>query len=199
MIVISDVHIGSRHSRVQDLRKCLKTLEPDVVVIAGDLFDDQFRKVSVDEATRLFKKAIEILSIKPRELYISLSSSSHDPQLPGPFSAKIENIEVVAYNGPLVIENKVKAVVTHGDQIVQSGVLAYFIDLVNRGRVGRLIKKRLGLGRDTWLIYGHSHVPYVDSVWRILNPGSWKIYGFRRLRGGVFTLPPAEPLCEPDL
>lgn len=199
MIIFGDVHIGSRHTRLRELRTCLEALEPEVVVITGDLFDDQYRQVSLDEATKLFKKALDILSIRPREVYISLSASSHDPQLPGPLSVKVEGVEVVAYNGPLYIEGEVKVVATHGDQVIHSGVLAYFVDLLDRGKIGRVLKQRLGLDREVWLVYGHSHVPHVDPVKRILNPGSWKIYSFRRLKGGVYALPSAKPLCKPDL
>jgi hypothetical protein len=82
---------------------------------------------------------------------------------------------------------------------VKSGVAAFFLDLARRGHVGRALKRRLGLGGDVWLAYGHSHVPYVDAENKIINPGSWKIYGVRRIRGGVYELPSAKPLCKPDL
>ncbi len=73
MFVFGDVHIGSRHSRLQELRSCLKWLSPDEVVVTGDLFDDQYRRVSRDEALRLIKKAMEILQIQPQRLYIAFS------------------------------------------------------------------------------------------------------------------------------
>lgn len=195
MFVFSDVHIGSPRSKVQELRSCLKKLSPDEVVIAGDLFDDQHREVSRDEAVRLIKKAMEILQIQPRRLYIAFSSSSHDPQLPGPLTERINRTEVVAYNGEIFIDGAIKAVVTHGDKLIKNGVVAYFVDLARRGQIGRWLRRRLELGDNVWLIYGHSHVPHVDVALKILNPGAWKIYGVRRIRGNVYRLPSAEPLC----
>lgn len=120
MFVFSDVHIGSPRSKVQELRSCLKKLSPDEVVIAGDLFDDQHREVSRDEAVRLIKKAMEILQIQPQRLYIAFSSSSHDPQLPGPLTEMINRTEVVAYNGEIFIDGAIKAVVTHGDKLIKT-------------------------------------------------------------------------------
>jgi len=195
VFVFSDVHIGSPSSRMQELRSCLKKLSPDEVVIAGDLFDDQHRKVSRDEAVRLIKKAMEILQIQPQRLYIAFSSSSHDPQLPGPLTERINGTEVVAYNGEILIDGALKAVATHGDRLIRSGVAAYFVDLARRGQIGRWLRRRLALGDDIWLIYGHSHVPHVDAALKILNPGAWKIYSVRRIRGNVYSLPSAEPLC----
>ncbi|MCU7787250.1 MULTISPECIES: metallophosphoesterase family protein [unclassified Pyrobaculum] len=199
MIVFGDVHIGSRRSKIQDLRRCLKSINPDEVAITGDLFDDQHRRVSRDEAIRLIRKAMDILGLRPRSLYIALSSSSHDPILPSPLVADIDGVEVTAHNGEVYIEGAARAVLSHGDKVVRSGVVAYFLDLARRGYVGRALKRRLGLGGDVWLAYGHSHVPYVDPENKIINPGSWKIYGVRRIRGGVYELPSAKPLCKPDL
>jgi len=195
VFVLGDVHIGSRRSKMQELRSCLKKLSPDEVAVAGDLFDDQHREVSRDEAVRLIRKAMEILQIQPQRLYIAFSRSSHDPQLPGPLTERIGGTEVVAYNGEIFIDGALKAVVTHGDGLIKNGVVAYFVDLAKRGQIGRWLRKRLALGDDVWLIYGHSHVPHVDAALKILNPGAWKIYGVRRIRGNVYRLPSAEPLC----
>ncbi|AAL64708.1 phosphohydrolase [Pyrobaculum aerophilum] len=197
MIIFGDVHIGSRHAKIQHLKQCLREINPEEVAITGDLFDDQHRRVSRDEALRLIRKAIEILGIRPKALYIALSSSSHDPLLPGPLTAKIDGIEVVAHNGEVIINDKV--LLSHGDKVVKNGFVAYLMDLTNRGRVGKMLKRKLKLEGNIWLAYGHSHVPYVNPEERILNPGGWKIYGVRRIGGNVYQLPSAKPLCEPHL
>ncbi|MFN3804227.1 MAG: phosphohydrolase [Pyrobaculum sp.] len=196
MIIFGDVHIGSRYSRIDQLRKCLKSIHMEEVAIVGDIFDDEYRAVSRDEAARLVKKAMEILQIRPKHLYISFSSSSHDPQLSMPLVEKIDGVEVVAYNGHIYTE---KAVITHGDSVVKNGVLAGLIEMADRGRLGRALRKRLMVNDGMWLAYGHSHVPYIDLQRKILNPGGWKIYGFRKFKGDVYELPSAKPLCQPHL
>ncbi|MEZ0319477.1 MAG: phosphohydrolase [Pyrobaculum sp.] len=196
MLIFGDVHIGSRHARIQELRACLKGLSDDEVVITGDLFDDQHRVVGRDEAAALIRSAMKLLQIKPKRLYIAFSSSSHDPLLAQPLIEKIEGVEVFAYNGELLVETeKIRIVVTHGDKAVKDGVAAYFLDLVKKGAVGRALRRRLKVSGDLWLAYGHSHVPFLSVEEKIMNPGAWKIYGFRRIRGTVYELPSAKPLC----
>jgi len=194
VIVFGDVHLGSPHSRVEELKKCLASLGPERAVITGDLFEDQYKPVGREEAIRLIAKAMDVLGLRPAQLYIAFSSSSHDPQLPGPLWENINGVEVYAFNGDIFIED-VEVVVTHGDSVIKSGVLAYLVERVDRGRIGRVLRRRLGLRDEMWIAYGHSHVPHVDLSQRILNPGPWKIYGFRRIRGGVYELPSAKRLC----
>ncbi len=196
MIIFGDVHIGSRYSRVGELRKCLKSISADEVAIVGDVFDNQYKTVNSEEAARLVKKAMDVLQIRPRRLYISFSSSSHDPQLSTPLVGKIDGVEVSANNSSIHLDG---LVITHGDVVVKNGVLAGFIELFKRGKLGRVLKKKLSVDREVWLAYGHTHLPYVDMEEKILNPGGWKIYGFRRVRGNVYELPSAKPLCEPNL
>jgi predicted phosphodiesterase len=195
VVVFGDVHIGSRHSRLGELRRCLKSASPEEVLITGDLFERQYRRVGRDEAARLIRKALELLQIEPLRVYIALSRTSHDPQLPGPLAIRVGRAEVVARNGEVFVEGPVKIVASHGDRAVRSGVLAYLADLVKRGHVGRVLRGMLGVPGDAWVAYGHSHVPFADAGERMLNPGAWKIYGIRRARGRVYRLPSAKPLC----
>ena len=196
MLIFGDVHIGSRHARLQELRTCLKGLSDDEVVITGDLYDDQHRVVGREEAAALIKKAMDLLQIRPKRLYIAFSSSSHDPLLVQPLIEKIEGVEVFAYNGELLVETeKVRLLATHGDKAVRSGVAAYFLDLVKKGAVGRALRRKLKVGGDVWLAYGHSHVPFLSVEEKIVNPGAWKVYGIRRIRGTVYELPSSKPLC----
>jgi len=194
VIVFGDVHLGSPYSRVEELKKCLASLGPERAAITGDLFEDQYRPVGREEAIRLIAKAMDMLGLRSAQLYIAFSSSSHDPQLPGPLWEKINGVEVYAFNGDIFIEDS-EVVVTHGDSVVKSGVVAYLVERVDRGRIGRVLRRRLSLRDGVWIAYGHSHVPHVDLGQRILNPGPWKIYGFRRIRGGVYELPSAKRLC----
>ncbi len=199
MLVLSDIHIGSPRSRVGELRRCLAGVETDVLAIAGDLFDDEHRRVSKEEASKLFRRLLGVLSVRPRLLIASLSSSSHDPLL-GHFVDVIDGVEVLACNCPISFTYRgERIVITHGDIAVGDGFLAFLIDRLKPGTVGRMVKRKLGLSNDTWVVYGHSHVPYLDLHERILNPGAWKIYGVRRTKGAVYEMPSAKPFCEPSL
>ncbi|MGC8582902.1 MAG: metallophosphoesterase family protein [Thermoproteus sp.] len=199
MLVLSDIHIGSRSSLIGELRRCLSGVQVDVLAIAGDLFEDEHRRVGRDEATRLFRRLLAVLSVRPKMLVASLSSSSHDP-IVGHYADTIDGVEVFACNCPISLNyGGERMVITHGDIAVGDGIIAYIIDRIRPGTVGRWAKRKLGLPKDVWLIYGHSHVPYLNTDERILNPGSWKIYGIRRAKGAVYEMPSAKPFCEPDL
>jgi hypothetical protein len=198
MLVLSDIHIGSRSSLIGELRRCLSGVQTDVLAIAGDLFEDEHRRVERKEAAQLFRRLLAVLPVRPKILLASLSSSSHDP-LVGHYVDTLDGVEVLACNCPISLTYRgERMVITHGDMAIGDGFLAYVIDRIRPGTVGRLAKKKLGLPRDVWLIYGHSHVPYLNVDERILNPGSWKVYGIRRARGAVYEMPSAKPLCEPD-
>lgn len=198
MLVLSDIHIGSPRSRIDELRRCLAGVEADVLAIAGDLFDDEHRRVGKEEAASLFKRLLKVLGARPKLLIASLSSSSHDPLL-GHFAEVVEGVEVLACNCPISFTYRgEKIVIAHGDVAIGDGFLAYLLDRLKPGAVGRLARRKLGLPSDTWLIYGHSHVPYLDTRERLLNPGAWKVYGVRRIRGMVYEMPSAKPFCEPS-
>lgn len=198
MLVLSDIHIGSPRSRIGELRKCLAGVETDVLAIAGDLFDDEHRRVGKEEAIGLFRRLLKALDVKPKLLIASLSSSSHDPLL-GHFADVIDGVEILACNCPINFTYKgERIVIAHGDIAVSDGFLAYLIDRLKPGTIGRLVRRKLKLPGDTWLIYGHSHVPYLDTRERLLNPGAWKIYGVRRIRGAIYEMPSAKPFCEPS-
>lgn len=195
--VISDIHIGSPRSRIKELRQCLQRNNIDVLVIAGDIYEKEYRKVEREEAYRLFERLLNVLGSKPKLVIISLSSSSHDPQI-GHFVGDVDGVEVDACNCPISFNYMGEEyVVVHGDVAVRNGVLAYVIDSLRPGAVGRILRRKLKLRAKTWLIYGHSHVPYLSLEERILNPGSWKAYGVRRILGALYEMPSARPICKP--
>ncbi len=185
---ISDVHLGSPSSNIAVLRDCLKSLSPRVLIVAGDLFDDEHRPVDVDEFALLMSRFISALGVSPRVLIASLSSSSHDP-LVGSYMGTIGTAEVRACNCPVLISGGINALVLHGDLVVRNGVMAYVLESVAPGTMGRRARRRLGVG-DAWVVYGHSHVPLLNPRLALLNPGPWKVYGVRRKRGFVALLGP---------
>lgn len=187
-LVVSDVHLGSPYTDIDGLRGCLRSLVPGILIIAGDLFDDEHRYVDREGFELLVARLLRALGIRPRVLIASLSSSSHDP-LVGSYIGVVDGVEVKACNCPIWISGGINAVVLHGDMVVRNGVLAYALELAVPGIIGRSARKRLDAGR-AWVVYGHSHVPLLDNRRMLLNPGPWKIYGVRRKRGFVALLGP---------
>nr|KJR73546.1 MAG: phosphohydrolase [Thermoproteus sp. AZ2] len=197
MYIISDIHIGSPRSKIKELRQCLQRDNIDILVIAGDIYEKEYRRVEREEAHGLFERLIKVLGVRPKLMIVSLSSSSHDPQI-GHFVGEVDGVEVDACNCPISFNYMGEEyVVVHGDIAVGDGVLAYIIDRIRPGAVGRILRRKLKLYAKTWLIYGHSHVPYLSLEERILNPGSWKAYGIRRTLGAVYEMPSARPICKP--
>jgi len=191
LYVASDLHIGSPRSLAHLFRRC--PVDGSTLVVAGDVFEDEHRVVGFDEFAKLVKRFLVVIGVKPREVFMALSSSSHDPILPRPFTSVIDGVRVFACNCAVRVGS---VVAVHGDSVIRNGALAYLVERFRRGLIGEVLRRRLGLSGE-WLVYGHTHIPLVDRGRRLVNPGPWKVYGFRRLLGGVVELPSAETVCGP--
>ncbi|MGC8573848.1 MAG: hypothetical protein ACP5L0_07650, partial [Caldisphaera sp.] len=54
------------------------------------------------------------------------------------------------------------------------GIIAAFINLLlGKGFYERITKRILLLNSDTFLIMGHTHIPFIDYKMKSANSGSW--------------------------
>ncbi|MEZ0346645.1 MAG: hypothetical protein ABWK01_08855 [Infirmifilum sp.] len=185
ILICSDLHCRSgRHCyQFKLIIEALLHLKGDCLVIAGDLFEDLHYHIN---NTRFIQELQKLgFPENPNfETVFTPSFSSHDPLLnEGSISVGSGNIHVRRVARINTGEEKI--VVTHGDIILPNGAAAYLVN-----RIGNILGKKLLLEdklkhkigvRDEWFVMGHTHIPGLDPLRKLGNPGSWKF----EWRGGV--------------
>ena len=163
------------------------------LILLGDMFEDLHRRVRPEDLRRYLLRAVDGAEL-PEVLYYTTSLSSHDPIFDEPLELHLNGVSLLVVPG--VLQLKVEGhplCALHGDAIVRNGVLAYTVNTVaaaaKRPLLLEEIAKRRYCSPEAWLLAGHTHIPGLDSVRRLGNPGSWKLYwvfGIRYWRSPVF-------------
>jgi len=181
LIAVSDVHVGtSEGTRI--IGTISRSLNADHIVVAGDLVDKPLTPSSLSELVEVLRRVFSELGFGGTLIYV-LSRSFHDIRLEGcrPLELRIGGSRAIIVPGATLIklENCVeRIVVTHGDYMSRNGTLAMLLDLIGvklfgTPVTGLALRRFLKLKSCDWLVYGHSHVAYVDRVRRIVNTGTW--------------------------
>jgi len=194
VFAISDVHLGSRWTKLFDLVECLGEIKPKYLIVAGDLFEREHRRVDEVEFGLLMGEFLNSLRLRPRVLIASLGVYNHDPILPRPLRLSVNGVVVYASNGPIRLHWVKDVVVTHGDSMIPNGSLAHIVSRIAPRFLERAMRRFLSLSPLDLLVFGHTHVPMVEE--NCVNPGSCKAYGIRRIPGMVVELSPRpKPIC----
>ena len=114
-IVVSDIHLGSKYSKVNEVIDFLKSVDTDVLILNGDIIDGwQLSKPArtwQPEYTKLFKIIMKMMENRgTKVIYIS---GNHDDFLSHLTDIKIANILI---SKDYILESgNLKYFVTHGD------------------------------------------------------------------------------------
>jgi len=187
-IAVSDVHVGaSEGARV--IGAISRSLNADHIVVAGDLIDRPMTPSSLSELVEALRWVFSELGFRGTLIYV-LSRSFHDIRLEGgrPLELRIDGSRAVIVPGAtsIKLDNCVeRVVVTHGDYVSRNGTLAMLLDLIGvklfgAPVTGLALRRFLKLKSYDWLVYGHSHVAYIDRARRIVNTGTWIPVRFAR-------------------
>ena len=170
-----------------------KRLGLECLIVLGDMFEDLHRRVRPGDLRRYFLRAVNGVEL-PEMLYYTASLSSHDPIFDEPLELRLNGAGLLVVPG--VLQLKVEGhllCALHGDAVVRSGVLAYAVNRVaaaaGRPLLLEEVAKRRYCSPEAWLLAGHTHIPGLDAVRRLGNPGSWKLYwgfGMRYWRHPAF-------------
>jgi len=181
IVIVSDIHIGSKNSYYFIFKKFLRRIDYDVVIVAGDFIDKriEFGKNAID----YLKTAIKALDIKRGKIIYIVSTASHDIDryFENIMSLSIDGVEVYIASGVVeVIIGKCRnrVYISHGEYISRDGVTAYILDkifnkLFKRSITALLMRRALGVDEYQWVFTGHSHILSIDTLYRIANTGSW--------------------------
>ncbi|MEM2389520.1 MAG: hypothetical protein QW215_04690 [Ignisphaera sp.] len=180
VIVVSDVHIGSRKSYYTILGKLLKKIEHSTVIVAGDLLNE---RVPLNSIVKSLKIALEALDLERSRIIYIISTASHDIDgyFEKPLHLIINGISISMVSGIariLIDDCNSYIYATHGEYVSRDGAVAYFLDRLSvslfRKSITALVMRRImGAERATWIFIGHSHIPSIEPSLKVVNTGSW--------------------------
>ncbi len=170
-LFISDLHIRTTapFGFAQELRDTVQQEKVSNLVIDGDLFD------LPSDAERLLKtssvKQILGLADVPLNIYWIVGSPPHDPRNP-----HADGVEVFTKCALLNCAG-LSVVAYHGHDLSTQGGIAHAFDrFVSPLMMERLWRYFAGVDSNAWVIFGHTHIPGLDSKTLIGNCGAWATY-----------------------
>lgn len=180
IIIVSDIHVGSRKSYHTVLRRFIERMRYDTLVIVGDLIDD---RIPLSNILNGLKTAIEALGLEKGRIIYIVSTTSHDINgyFEKPLHITIDSIAISIVSGIIRISIdgcRDYIYAAHGEYVSRDGVIAYILDrismaLFRKSITAIIMRKALDIERDAWVFIGHSHIPSIEPLLKIVNTGSW--------------------------
>ncbi len=186
-IIVSDLHCTNECKPLCRILEISQKNSVGTIIIIGDLFDDMHFNVSckvvIARIKKYLSKCIENLPVNIEIIYVT-SRASHDPILQNNCVEKIKingkQVYLKFFNSPIIAKiDKYKVFLTHGEIIVKNGAIAFLVNNIMR-RLGmelfleKMLRKKLGLDDETFLVMGHTHIEGIDLRHLVANTGSWK-------------------------
>ena len=204
--VIADAHLGSSHARPKELRNYLESIKPEILVIAGDLFD---LNALNDGAFSLHQLAIvrRILNLSSEGTRVYYITGNHETALARRGNLRLGNLHV-REEAVLSIEGH-KYYIFHGDSLTA----AVRYRLSNKhlegsshkliGAIDRLRNRvRLSLGQPPWSLAGeigrgeHEALHY-EQTFRSLAIRSAQLKGCSRVICAHIHVPDIKRTLKP--
>jgi UDP-2,3-diacylglucosamine pyrophosphatase LpxH len=171
---ISDLHfrVDQPFNYSNNLRRVLQERQVSQLVVVGDLFD------SPEDAQRMLEGegATQILRILgadnlPLKAYFVHGSPPHDPTGEELVRAGFD------FLGECVILScgAARVVAYHGHDLSRKGMFGHGWDrFISKLSLERAWKRFAGVPASDWVIFGHLHIPGVDTKHRVANCGGWQ-------------------------
>jgi|GEM_PF-634292 len=186
-LFISDLHLraGIPFQFTEQLRACIEGENIRNLVIDGDLFD------SPEDAKQILRTSnkLDFLGLRdiPLKSYWILGSPRHDPSNP------TTTIDVLGYCAIFTCYG-VSVVAYHGQDLSLKGGIAHGINkFISPLIVEKMWRLSARVDHDTWVIFGHTHIPGLDMKSRIGNCGAWPTYRLVRPTKTGIVLSKNEP------
>ena len=155
------------------------------LIILGDLYDDLHIPLSEKILCNILKRTFQPIANQVEKIIYIISTASHDPIIQKEvikcsLAYKEKTLDILVSSVPLVIKiNNFTALLTHGEIAISNGAIAYLLNKImeqsgNPLYIERLLKKKLNLNKNVWLIMGHTHIPGISYTARVANTGNWK-------------------------
>ena len=190
-LFISDLHLknGKSFEFVTELRDFIGRKRVSNLVIVGDLFDSPTYALKVLSNPSLAALS-NVLGLDglPIEIFWVIGSPSHDPVSIGASETEDGKLIILGQCASITC-NRVKILAYHGHDLSAIGAFAHAWDrFISKLSLERLWKKLANVDRATWIVFGHTHIPGLDSEERVANCGGWMAVPLlvRPSRTGIF-------------
>jgi UDP-2,3-diacylglucosamine pyrophosphatase LpxH len=192
-LFISDLHLrGDRpfkHS--ENLRHFVEQRHVSNLIIVGDLFNTP-KDAKIILAERSPSPILSILGVNglPVQVFLVEGSPPHDPS----------QGEQLMSTAPFILLGRcavfsigsLRMVAYHGHDLSRKGALGHGWDrFISKLSLERAWKRAAGVAESDWVIFGHTHIPGIDSKNRVANCGGWQSIGFlvRPACTGIYVTP----------
>jgi len=179
-LFISDLHLRAPtpFPFTKELRTCVERENIKNLVIVGDLFhspSDAEKILQTDDNLEFL--GLQDISLKT---YWIIGSPRHDPRDP------TTNLNVVG-DCAIFTHNGISVVAYHGHDLSMKGGIAHGINrFISPLIVEKMWRRLAGVDKNSWVIFGHTHIPGLDMKSRIANCGAWAAYRLvRATRTGI--------------
>lgn len=159
-VVISDLHIGSKYYKAEELTEFLKSEEYDELILAGDIID--FIKVPV--FSERARKVAEAIDYSKRIVYVV---GNHDASLRGFVGQTLFGIEFVdVYEFE---EGGRKFRIQHGDQYDSVGIVRHHVCITIISVLHHMLENLFSYNITSWWTQYHLRKRKLRRIWDILK------------------------------
>jgi predicted phosphodiesterase len=175
-LFISDLHLESERvfEYSRELRAFIESGQVSNLVVNGDLFNspEDAQAVLADTGPDSVLRRLGLEGLQVNCFWV-IGSPPHDPSnLPNPNNAGgfrvVGDCVEMDFGRTIVL-------VYHGHDMGVKGFLSHAWDrFISRLSLERAWKKLAKVDKDTWVFFGHTHIPGIDPKLRVANSGGWQ-------------------------
>ena len=176
-LFISDLHLKLNRpfKYSNDLRRFIEANNVSNLIIDGDLFDsprDAQRMLGSDAKNSVF-------NVLPSEglavnLFWVIGSRAHDPLKPSENITGSRGLQVLG-RCVFIDFGGFEVLAYHGHDLSLKGAIGHAWDrFVSKLGLERMWKRFAKVDPKVWVVFGHTHIPGVDTRSRVANCGGWQ-------------------------
>lgn len=159
-VIISDIHIGSKYYKADELASFLKDIEYDELILAGDIID--FIKVPL--FTKRAKRIVDAIDFSKRVIYLV---GNHDASMEGFIGESLFGIEFKdKYE---FFEGGRKFRVQHGHQYDHVGLINYHAPMAILSILHHAIERFFSFNLTVWWSKRQIKKHKLKRIWDILK------------------------------
>jgi predicted phosphodiesterase len=149
------------------------------LIIVGDLFQSpgDARRILVDSKGGSIRGILGLNDLSVKVFFVQ-GSPPHDPPLEEEAMFSGVNIQPIG-NCAVLDFDGLRVVAYHGHELSWKGAIGHgWNRFISRLSLERAWKRLAGVADSDWVIFGHTHIPGIDSEHRVANCGGWQSKGF---------------------